>query len=220
MLICLKQKHWSKRCVPVTSNRCPDHLSRQFLTTASTFPYSSKNSSVEHINAFYTYPCMRECECASMSVWVCKCVWFCIWVRVCVCLCEWVCLWWWAMLIKHFYTYPCVRECQCVCVCVFLCVYVCVCLWLSVCVCVCVCVCLSMWVSLFVMVSHVDKARICSAEEFLELYGKVEAVVRNCVLRWLGHLFEVTGTHLFDQSFCFKHISLLYVPIWAFFLWY
>ena len=25
--------------------RCPDHLSRQFLTTASTFPCSSKNSS-------------------------------------------------------------------------------------------------------------------------------------------------------------------------------
>ena len=33
------------------------------------------------------------------------------------------------------------------------------------------------------MVSHVDKARICSAEEFLELHVKVEAVVRNCMLR-------------------------------------
>ena len=30
------------------SNRCPDHLSRQILTTSSTFPYSSKNSSAEH----------------------------------------------------------------------------------------------------------------------------------------------------------------------------
>ena len=37
------------------SNRCPDHLSRQFLTTASTFPYSSKNSSPEHIHALSTW---------------------------------------------------------------------------------------------------------------------------------------------------------------------
>ena len=50
-LICLKQKDWSKRWVPVTWKRCPDHLSRQFLTTVSTFPYSSKNSSSEHIHA-------------------------------------------------------------------------------------------------------------------------------------------------------------------------
>ena len=64
------------------------------------------------------------------------------------------------------------------------------------------------------------KPWICSAEEFLELYGKVEAVGRNCLLRWSGHLFEVTGTHLFDQSFCFKHISLFCSPIGAFFRWY
>ena len=48
------------------------------------------------------------------------------------------------------------------------------------------------------------------SEEFLELYGKVEAVVKNCLLRWSGHLFEVPSTHLFDQCFSFKHISLFY----------
>ena len=35
---------------------------------------------------------------------------------------------------------------------------------------------------MFVMVSHFDKACICSAKEFLELYGKVEAVVKNCLV--------------------------------------
>ena len=68
--------------------------------------------------------------------------------------------------------------------------------------------------------SHVDKAWICSAEEFLELYGKVEAVVRNCLLWWSGHLFAVTSTNLFDQSFCFQHISLFCAPIGTFFRWY
>ena len=53
-LICLKQKDWSKKWVLVTSNRCPDHLSRQFLITDSTYPYSSKNSSVEHIHTLPT----------------------------------------------------------------------------------------------------------------------------------------------------------------------
>ena len=107
------------------------------------------------------------------------------------------------------YTHPCVRDCECVsvCVCVCVCLWVCVfvCVFVSVCVflCVCVCVCVCKWVSVFVMMSRGDKAWICSAEEFLELYGKVEAVVRNCVL------FEVPSTHLFDQCFCFKHISLL-----------
>ena len=47
---------------------------------------------------------------------------------------------------------------ECVCVCVCLCEIVC---FFSVCVCVCVFV----YVSEFVMVCHVDKARICSAEE-------------------------------------------------------
>ena len=126
---------------------------------------------------------------------------------VCVCLCEWVCLWWWDMLIM--------RECvwlrnECVCVCVHVHESV------SVCVFVCLCKC----VSVFVMMSHIDKAWICSTEEFLELNGKVEAVVRNCLLRWSGHLFEVPSTHLFDQCFCFKHISFFYAPIGAFFRWY
>ena len=49
-LKCLKQKDWSKRGVPTTSTRWSDHLGRQFLTTASTFPHSSKNSSAEHIH--------------------------------------------------------------------------------------------------------------------------------------------------------------------------
>ena len=64
------------------------------------------------------------------------------------------------------------------------------------------------------------KAWICSAEEFLELCGKVDTVVRNCLLRWSGHLFEVTNNHLFDQCFCFKHISLFYAPAGAYFSWY
>ena len=64
------------------------------------------------------------------------------------------------------------------------------------------------------------KMWICSAEEFLELYGKVEAVVRNFLLRWSGHLVEVAGTPLFDQSFCFKQISLFCAQIEAFFCWY
>ena len=131
-----KQKDWAKRWVPATSTRCPDHLSRQFLTTATTFPYSSKNSSAEHIHAFYTCPC--------------------------------------------------------------------------VCVCVCVCVCLPKWVSVFVRVRHVDKAWICWDEEFLELYGKVEAAVRNCLLRLSGHLVEVAGTPSLFRSvfFSFKHTGL------------
>ena len=49
-LICLKQTDWSKRGVPTTSTRCPDHLSRQFMTTASTFRDSPKNSSAEHFH--------------------------------------------------------------------------------------------------------------------------------------------------------------------------
>ena len=35
-------------------NRCSYQLSRQFLITASTFPYSSKNSSAEHIHILRT----------------------------------------------------------------------------------------------------------------------------------------------------------------------
>ena len=62
--------------------------------------------------------------------------------------------------------------------------------------CVCVCVCV------FVMVRHVDKAWICSAEEFLELYGKVE--------RW-------------SKIICYKHVrnvcflfSFIFIqPDWA-----
>ena len=49
-----KTKWLIERGVPATSNKCLDHLSRQFLTTASTFPYSSKNYSTEHIHALST----------------------------------------------------------------------------------------------------------------------------------------------------------------------
>ena len=107
----------------------------------------------------YTYSCVHECECISVCVCVCVCV--CV-----ICLCVWVCLWWWAMLIKREY----VRlryESVCVYVCEFVSVCVCLCEWVSewVCVCVCVFVCLCKWVSGFVMMSHVDKAWICSAEK-------------------------------------------------------
>ena len=119
-------------------------------------------------------------------------------------------------IFTHFYTYPC--ECECA----SLSERerereresVCVSEW--VCECVRVCVCLCKWVSVFVMMSHVDKAWIYSAQEFLELYGKVEAVVRNWLLRWSGHLVEVVGTRIFDQSFCFKHISLFCAAIGTF----
>ena len=117
------------------------------------------------------------------------------------------------MLIKRQYVW--LRN-ECVCVWEFVSVYFCLCVWVwvfvyvSECVCLsmwmCVCVCLCKWVSVFVMMSHVDKAWICSAEEFLDLYGKV---VRNCLLRWSGHLFEVPSTHLFDQCLWFEHITLL-----------
>ena len=78
---------------------------------------------------------------------------------------------------------------------------------ISACEWVCVFVYVSEWVSVFVMISHVDKAWICSAEEFLELYGKIEAVVRICMLRWLGQLVEVAGTPLFDQFFALNTLA-------------
>ena len=57
---------------------------------------------------------------------------------------------------------------------------------------------------------HILKPWICSAEEFLELIGKVEAVARNCLLRSSGHLVEVAGTPY--------SISLFAINILAFFL--
>ena len=141
-----KAKRLIEKGGPAISTSCPDNLSRQFLSTASTFPYSSKNSSAVHIDAFYICLCVRE--------------------RVCVCV--WV------------------NES------------------------VCGCVCLSKWVNVFVRVRHVDKAWICSAEEFLELYEKVEALVRNCLLRWSWHLAEVAGTPF--------SISLFALNILAFFV--
>ena len=50
-----KEKRLIEKGVPATSTRCPDHLSRQLLTTVSTFPFSSKNSSVEHIHALSSW---------------------------------------------------------------------------------------------------------------------------------------------------------------------
>ena len=122
----------AKRLI-VTSNRCPGHLNRQFLTIASTFPYSSKNSSAEQIHAFFIHIPV------SVSVRV--------WVSVCECVSVYV-----------FRVSVCVHVSECVCVFIY----------------VSECVCDG---------DHVDEAWICSAAEFLELYGKVEAVVRNCLLR-------------------------------------
>ena len=123
-------------------------------------------------------------------------------------------------LSRTYSRFLCMSQCALVCVCV--CVRVCV--WVNESVCVrasvCVCVCLSMWVIVFVWVRCVYKAWICSAEEFLEMYGKVEAVVRNCVLWWSGHLVEIDGTPFFDQTFCFKHISIFCAPIGAFSRWF
>ena len=121
-------------CKPVSYHssrfvkQAPDHLGRQFLTTASTFPHSSKNSSAEHIHAFLY---ISLCE----WVWVRHCVIVCVCVCV-VCLCERVCLWWWDMPEE----WVCVWVCKCVCL--SMCVSVCVCLCESVCV-----FCLCEWVS-------------------------------------------------------------------------
>ena len=49
-----KAKRLIEKGVPATSTRCSDHLSRQFLITASTFSHSSKNSLAEHINTLPT----------------------------------------------------------------------------------------------------------------------------------------------------------------------
>ena len=125
-LICLKQKDWSNSGIPATSTRCPDHLTREFLTTTSTFPYSTKNYSVERIHAFYTRPCVRErereCVCVCVFVCVCVCVCVCVWERereretewvsVCVCVCE------------RERERERQNESVCVCVCVSVCVYV------------------------------------------------------------------------------------------------
>ena len=160
-LICLMQKHWSKRWVLGTSNRCPDHLSRQFLTTASTFPYSSKNSSAEHIHAFL-YITLRAWVWMRQCVYVCVCVFVYVSVYVmashvnkarlcsaeeCVCVCARVCV------------YACVWVWKCVCVSMCLCEWVCLWWWAMLIKreyvrlrnqCLCVCMCLSMWVSEYV----------------------------------------------------------------------
>ena len=130
--VCIKQEHWSKRW-PLTSIRCSDHLSRQFLTTASTFPYSSKNSSALQTHSH------RQTHTQTHT---------------------------------HTHTHARAHART---------------------------------------RTHRDmykKREYVRLRNFLELYGKVETMVRNCLLRWSGHLVEVAGTPLFDQSFSFKHISL------------
>ena len=148
--------------------------------------------------------CVSEC----VSVCVSKCAFF--YVSVCECLSMWVSLF--VMLSHVDKARICLAEEW---VWVWVWVWVCICVCVSVLVCVCVCLC--EWVSVFVVMSHVDKAWICSAEEFLELYGKVESVVRNCLLSWSGHLVQVADTRLFYKWFCFKHVSLFCAPIGAFF---
>ena len=49
-----KAKRLIEKGVPPISTRCSDHLSRQFLITATSFPNSSKNSSDEHIRTLPT----------------------------------------------------------------------------------------------------------------------------------------------------------------------
>ena len=147
------------------------------------------------------------CVCACVCVFVSECV------SVCVCLCEWVCLWWWAMLIKR----KCVRlRNECVFLCVYVCVcvraWVCKCVFLSIWVSVCVFIYVSEWLSVFVMRSNVDKAWICSAEVFLELYRKIEVVIRNCLLRWSGHQFEVRKDRGGGQEMTAEVIR---APVWG-----
>ena len=47
-------KRLIEKGVPASSTRCPNHVSRQLLATASTFSYSPKISPVEHIHALST----------------------------------------------------------------------------------------------------------------------------------------------------------------------
>ena len=104
-------------------------------TTASTFPYSSKNSSGKHIHAF---------------LYVSLCAW--VWVHLCVCECVhfffmWVSLF---VMVRHANkARRCLTE-EWVCVCMCVCVWVCKCVCLS----MCVSVCLSMCLCLFVYVSE------------------------------------------------------------------
>ena len=149
-----KAKRLVEKGVPATSTRRPDHLNRQFLTTASTFPYSSKNSSAEHIHAFL-YISLCAWVWVSQCVCMCVCVWVCVCVSVCVCVCECVSLF---VMVSHInkvticsaeeWVWVCVCEYVSVCDC--LCEWVCVFVYVSVCVCVCLCewVCLWWWTML------------------------------------------------------------------------
>ena len=109
----------------------------------------------------------------------------------------------------------CVRVCVCVCVCVIELVSECVSEWEYVCVCLCdrVCEWVTVWASVFVRVRHVENVWIYSTKDFLELHGKVDVVVRNCLLRWSGQLVDVAGTIIFDQS-------LFVLDIFAFLCWW
>ena len=140
----LNQLPWSPQ------QTIPDHL-----TTVSTFPYNSKNSSAEHTHTFNT----------------CLCV--CARARVCVCVNESVCE----------------------------------------------CVCLSLWVRVFIRVRHVGKVWVYSADEFLERMERLEAVIRNCLLRWSENLVEVAGTP-FSISLFALNILVFCAPIRAFFRWF
>ena len=74
-----KAKTLIEKGVPGISTSCPEQHSRQLLTTASTFPYSSKNCSAEHIHAFLL--------CMSLFSWV--------WVWVSERVSEYLCLYEW-----------------------------------------------------------------------------------------------------------------------------
>ena len=70
-LKCLYQEDWSKRGVPATSTRWPNHLNRQFLTTASNIHTAPKIPQPNIPRLFIHIPL---CVSVSESVCVCVCV--------------------------------------------------------------------------------------------------------------------------------------------------
>ena len=197
-LIRLKQKDSSKRWIPVTSNRCPDHLSRQSLITASTFAYSSKNCSAADNHALPTrFNIIKKLTHSHRQTHT----------------------------LTHTHTHTHTHTPKLTRSNSHTQTHT-----------------LKLTHSNSHTQTHTIKLTRSNSHsnsythtqvhrEYVNMFGweifravwndRGCAVVRNCLLRWPGHLFEVTGTHLFDQFFfCFKHISLFPAQIGAFFPWY
>ena len=139
--ICLKQKDWSKRGGTATS---PDHLSRQFLTTASTFPHSSK---IPQPNIFTHTNTITHTDkhTHTLSQTLTQ-----------------------SLTHTHIHTHTHTRTHT-----------------------------LSLSLSLSLSYTYTGiciKSVNMLGWGILELYGKVEAATRNCLLRLSGHLVEVAGT--------------------------